>query len=116
MSFKRLASVALIAVFTSSLLAASQAPPPTSARSRTHGLKETEQSVNTGTTTSGALTDGRMQLQKTLGTYNGLVTQPSINMKGDYKKLLKAMDSMNDKVADARQKVEAMQKAGDTYF
>ena len=55
-------------------------------------------------------------MQKTLDTYNALVTQPSTNMKGDYKKLMKSMDSMNDKVAAARTKVEAMQKTGDTYF
>ena len=37
-------------------------------------------------------------------------------MKGDYKKLMKSTDSMNSRVADARQKVEQMQQAGDTYF
>jgi hypothetical protein len=37
-------------------------------------------------------------------------------MKGDYKKLLKSSDAMNDKVADARQKIEAMQKTGEIYF
>lgn len=116
MSFNRIASVVLLAAFANPLLAASQAQAPAPERSRTQGLKETDRFVKSGTTTSRALTDGRMQLQKTLDTYNGLVTQPSTNMKGDYKKLLKAMDSMNDKVADARQKVEAMQKAGDTYF
>jgi hypothetical protein len=37
-------------------------------------------------------------------------------MKGDYKKLMKSMDSMNDRVAGARQKIAEMQKAGDVYF
>ena len=57
-----------------------------------------------------------MQMQKTLDAYNALVTQPSKNMKGDYKKLMKSMDGMNDRVAEARQKVDQMQQAGDTYF
>ena len=88
----------------------------TAERSRMQGLKETEQFVKASETTSQAVTNGKMELQKTLGAYNTLVTQPSKDMKGDYKKLLKSSDSMNDKVASARQKIEAMQKSGETYF
>ena len=101
-----------LAVVTSTAVMASQ----TAERSRTQGLKETDRFVKAGGTTTKAITDGKAQLQKTLDAYNALVTQPSKDMKGDYKKLLKSMDSMNDKVADARQKIEAMQKSGDTYF
>ena len=85
-------------------------------RSRTQGLKETEQFVKASESMSEAITNGKMELQKTLGAYNTLVTQPSKKMKDDYKKLLKSSDSMNDKVAVAQQKIEAMQKTGDTYF
>ena len=88
----------------------------TAERSRTQGLKETDKFVKAGVSTSQALTNGKTQLQKTLDSYNALVTQPSKDMKGDYKKLIKSSDSMNDKVAEAREKVEAMQKTGDTYF
>jgi hypothetical protein len=88
----------------------------TAERSRTQGLKETNQFLKAGQATSQAITEGKLQVQKTLDAYNALVTQPSKDMKGDYKKLLKAMDSMNEKVADARGKVDAMQKSGDTYF
>ena len=102
----------VMAVVTSTALLASQ----TAERSRTQGLKETDRFVKAGGNTTKAITDGKTQLQKTLDAYNALVTQPSTNMKGDYKKLLKSMDSMNDKIADARQKIEAMQKSGDTYF
>lgn len=94
------------------LIAATQ----TSERSRTQGLKETDKFVKAGGNTSEAVTTAKLQTQKTLDAYNALVTQPSKNMKGDYKKLLKSMDSMNDQVAEARQKVEQMQQAGDTYF
>jgi hypothetical protein len=112
MTFTPVAPALLIALLASPILTANQ----TSERGRTQGLKETDRFVKAGTTTSRALTDAKMQLQKTLDAYNTLVTQPSTDMKGDYKKLLKAMDSMNDKVDDARQKIEAMQKSGDTYF
>jgi len=88
----------------------------TAERSRTQGLKETDRFVKAGESTTQSITTGKMQLQKTLDAYNSLVTQPSKDMKGDYKKLLKSSDVMNDKVAEARQKIEAMQKAGETYF
>jgi hypothetical protein len=91
------------------LIAATQ----TSERSRTQGLKETDTFVKAGGKTSEAVATAKLQTQKTLDAYNALVTQPSKNMKGDYKKLMK---SMNDQVADAGQKVDQMQQAGDAYF
>src|SRR4030095_330609 len=88
----------------------------TSERSRTQGLKETDRFVKAGGNTSEAVATAKLQTQKTLDAYNALVTQPSKNMKGDYKKLMKSMDSMNDQVAEAGRKVDQMQQAGDTYF
>jgi hypothetical protein len=88
----------------------------TSERSRTQGLKETDRFVKAGGNTSEAVGTAKQQTQKTLDAYNALVTQPSKNMKGDYKKLLKSVDSMNDQVAEAGRKVDQMQQAGDTYF
>jgi Protein of unknown function (DUF2959) len=111
-TLSRVLPTILIALLTVPVLVASQ----TAERSRTQGLKETDRFVKAGQTTTQAITNGKIQLQKTLDAYNALVTQPSKDMKGDYRKLLKAMDSMNDKVADAREKTEAMQKTGDTYF
>ena len=37
-------------------------------------------------------------------------------MKGDYKRLMKAKDSMDAKVTEARAKLGEMQSMGDTYF
>jgi Protein of unknown function (DUF2959) len=102
----------VIAILAMPVLMAGQ----TAERSRTQGLKETDRFVKAGESTSQSITNGKMQVQKTLDAYNTLVTQPSKDMKGDYKKLLKSSDTMNDKVAEARQKIEAMQKAGETYF
>jgi hypothetical protein len=85
-------------------------------RSRTEGLKETDQFVKAGGTMLDAVSSGKMQMSKTLLAYNTLVTQPSKNMKGDYKKLMKSLDTMNERVAEARQKIDAMQQSADTYF
>ena len=102
----------LIGLVLEPLVAATQ----TAERSRTQGLKETDRFVKAGGNTSEALAKAKLQTQKTLDAYNALVTQPSTNMKGDYKKLMKSMDSMNEGVTEAREKVEQMQQAGDTYF
>ena len=112
---RRFPSALAIVILTMAVAVAGQTGQ-TAERSRTQGLKETDRFVKAGGNTSLALTNGKTQLQKTLDSYNALVTQPSKDMKGDYKKLMKSSDSMNDKVAEARAKVEAMQKSGDTYF
>ena len=111
-TLSRLPPAIVIAILTMPVLMAGQ----TAERSRTQGLKETDRFVKAGESTSQSITNGKMQVQKTLDAYNSLVTQPSKDMKGDYKKLLKSSDAMNGKVAEARQKIEAMQKAGETYF
>jgi len=85
-------------------------------RGRTQGIKETEKFIKTGGQTSEAVGKAKLQTQKTLDAYNALVTQPTSNMKGDYKSLMKNMDAMNARVAEAKQKVDVMQQAADTYF
>jgi hypothetical protein len=111
-TLNRLPPAIVIAILSMPAVMAGQ----TAERSRTQGLKETDRFVKAGESTSQSITNGKMQVQKTLDAYNTLVTQPSKDMKGDYKKLLKSSDAMNDKVADARQKIEAMQKTGEIYF
>jgi len=113
----RLAPAVAFAVLIAPLAAAGQtAPGQTAERSRTEGLKETQKFIDTGKATSQSVAAAKAEIEKTLTAYNNLVTQPSKDMKGDYKKLLKSMDSMNKKVTAASTKVEAMQAAGDTYF
>ena len=85
-------------------------------RSRTEGLKETDRFVKAGGATAASVANAKAEVEKTLTAYNTLVTQPSKDMKGDYKKLMKSMDSMNKKVTEATTKIGAMQAAGDTYF
>src|SRR6188472_1413138 len=78
---------------------------------QTEGVKETGQFVDAGADTSSAVGKARLQVQNTLTAYNTLVTQPSKDMKGDFKKLVKSMDSMNKKVTEATTKIGAMQGA-----
>lgn len=91
-------------------------PSQTAERSRTQGLKETDRFVKSGTALSEKVTAAKTQAKSTLDAYNALVTQPSKDMKGDYKRLMKAKDAMDAKVADARAKIDEMQKMGDAYF
>ena len=109
----RAAQLILAVVLVAPLTASTQ---ETAERSRTQGLRETDRFVTAGGNTSQTVARAKLETQKTLDAYNALVTQPSTNMKGDYKKLMKSMDSMNDRVQDARQKIAEMQKAGDVYF
>ena len=88
----------------------------TAERSRTEGIKETERFIKSGGETTEAVQNAKLQIRKTLDAYNALVTQPSKNMKGDYKKLMKSADAMQDRVMEARHKVDEMQTAGDAYF
>ena len=62
----------------------------TTERSRTEGLKETDRFVKAGGNASEAVAHAKLEIQKALDAYNALVTQPSTNMKGDYKKLMKS--------------------------
>jgi hypothetical protein len=89
---------------------------PAAQRSDTEGIKETEAFVKAGEKTSQSIADAKLHIQHTLDAYNALVTQPSKDMKGDYKKLLKEVKDMNDKVASARQEVTSMETVGSTYF
>jgi hypothetical protein len=90
--------------------------PAAPERSATQGLQETDRFVKAGEQMAQAVADGKMQVQKTLDAYNSLVTQATKTMKGDYKKRLKAMDTMNRKADVARDKIDALQKTADLYF
>ena len=85
-------------------------------RSETEGLKETASFVKAGADTSSAVSEGKMQVRKTLDAYNALVTQPSKDMKDDYRKLLDAAKDTDKKVDDAQERVTTMEAAATTYF
>ena len=97
----RINTLGLVAVLVP-VLAASQASQTSqpAERSRTQGLKETDKFVKSGAGISDKVGAAKAQASTTLDAYNALVTQPSKDMKGDYKRLMKARDSMNSKVAE----------------
>jgi hypothetical protein len=111
-NFVQLSRLIAIACVLTPLVATGQTPE----RGRTEGLKETDRFVKAGNATSESVVKAKDEVQKTLTAYNTLVTKPSNNMQGDYKKLMKSADSMNKKVTEAREKLGVMQSAGDTYF
>src|SRR5258708_3138920 len=109
---------AITTVLSAALVVASLSAVPGSAaqRTETDGIKETANFVKAGGETSSAVGEAKMRVQNTLTAYNTLVTQPSKDMKGDYKKLLNAVKDMNESLGDARQRVTAMEAMGTTYF
>ena len=109
----RIAQMILAAVFVAPLMAPAQEAEQ---RSRTQGLKETDRFVKAGGRMTGAVAKAEQQTRKTLNAYNALVTRPSTSMKGDYKNLMKSVDSMNERMESARQTVAEMQEAGNVYF
>jgi len=113
----RAAGVLLTALLATPLMAAAQTAPAQSAeRSRTQGIKETDRFIKAGNNAHASIANARSETKHTLDMYNKLVTQPSKNMKGDYKKLLGAVDDMKEEVADVRVEVANMRANGDTYF
>ena len=111
-------SPAITTVLSAALVVASLSAAPGGApqRTDTEGIKETANFVKAGGETSSAVGEAKLRVQNTLTAYNTLVTQPSKDMKGDYKKLLNAVKDMNESLADARQRVTAMEAMGTTYF
>ena len=82
----------------------------------TEGIKETERFLKTGGATSQAVAEARLKTQQALDAYNAIAQGDSKDMKGDYKKLLSAQKDMNNQVADARKKVDQMDKQAAVYF
>ena len=105
----RAARLVLAVVFVAPL-AAAQAPE----RSPTQGLKETHVSSRPGVPRP-VSRDAKLQIQR-LSTPTTRSSPSLTDMKGDYKKVMKSVDSMNKRVGVARQKIGEMQKAGEVYF
>src|SRR4051794_12421231 len=113
----RAAGVLLTALLAAPMMAAAQnAPAPGAERTRTQGIKETDRFVKAGNNAHASIANARIEAKHTLDMYNKLVTQPSKNMKGDYKKLMGAVADMKEEVADAQLEITHMRANGDTYF
>ena len=112
----RVAGVLLTALLAAPFTAAGQTPAPSAERTRTQGIKETDRFVKAGNNAHASIANARVETKNTLDRYNKLVTQPSTNLKGDYKKLMGAVDDMKEEIADARLEITQMRGHGDTYF
>lgn len=85
-------------------------------RSRTEGLRETERFIRAGEQTTAAVGTAKTEVERTLAAYNTLISQPSSDMRRDYRNLMRSVDSMNRRVTDATTRIGAMQAAADVYF
>lgn len=83
---------------------------------QTEGIKEADKFIKAIETTSHAVTGARDKTKAALDAYNALIKGDSMDMKGDYKKLVKAEKDMNGQVAGARKVAGDMDKQAATYF
>jgi len=83
---------------------------------QTEGIKEANKFIKTIDSTSQAVTDARAKTKTALDAYNALIKGDSTDMKGDYKKLVKAEKDMNNQVANARKTAGDMDKQAAAYF
>jgi hypothetical protein len=96
------------------LLAAAR--PVVAQMAGTEGIKQGERFAKAGAASVIALTEARRQIDATLMAYNALVTQPSKDLKGDYKKLLKNTQQAQQKVEAVKPKIDAMGVESVVYF
>jgi Protein of unknown function (DUF2959) len=82
----------------------------------TEGIKQTERFVKAGGQTAEAVAKAKLEIQNTLNAYNALVQDPSKDLKGAYKNLLKSQREMDKKVEEARKKLAQMNDEEKTYF
>jgi len=83
---------------------------------QTEGIKEAERFAKAIESTSHSVADTRVKIKGALDSYNALVKGDSADMKGDYKKLVKAQKDMNNQVANTRKTVGDMDKQAAAYF
>jgi len=82
----------------------------------TSGIKGGEKLADAGDDTIEALVEAETHLRSTLDAYNTLVTKPTTDAKGDYKKLLKNLDNAKKKIAQVRPKLDTMNGESESYF
>jgi hypothetical protein len=85
-------------------------------RSRTEGLRETERFIRAGEQTTAAVGTAKTEVERTLAAYNTLISNPSTDMRRDYRNLMRAVDNMNRRVTEATTRIGSMQAAADVYY
>lgn len=82
----------------------------------TEGIVQGERFAKTGGETVKVVGAAYAQLDATLDAYNALVSQPTKDAKGDYRKLLKNVSVAKEKLAAVKPRIEAMNGEGEAYF
>jgi DNA repair exonuclease SbcCD ATPase subunit len=86
------------------------------ARSQDEGVKQIEQLTKKAGATVEAIANTKVQLQKTMDVYNGLMADDAKDRKGLYKKLQSEMDNTDKRRAEIRVRADEMKVAADTLF
>lgn len=82
----------------------------------TEGIKQGERFAKAGGETVKVVGEADGQLNATVDAYNALVSQPTSDAKGDYRKLLKNVGVAKEKIAAVKPRIEAMNLEGEAYF
>jgi chromosome segregation ATPase len=80
------------------------------------GVKQTEALVKKGESTVKSITDARLQLDKTLGTYNSIIDGKAPDAKAAYKDLEKQVKDCEAKSADVKKEKEAMDAEAEKLY
>lgn len=80
------------------------------------GVKQTEALVKKGESTIKSITDARIQLDKTLGTYNSIIEGKATDTKAAYKDLEKQVKDCEAKSEDVKKQKEAMDLEADKLY
>jgi hypothetical protein len=80
------------------------------------GVKQTEALIKKGEQTVKAMSDARLQLEKTLASYNTIVEGKAADPKSAYKDLGKAVKDSEDRVADVTKSRDEMDTEAGTLF
>jgi DNA repair exonuclease SbcCD ATPase subunit len=86
------------------------------ARSQDEGVKQVEQLTKKAGATVEAIANTKMQLQKTMDVYNGLMADDAKDRKSLYKKLQSEMDNTDKRRAEIRVRADEMKAEADTLF
>ena len=105
-------AAAIVCLLTPLVASAQQTPE----RSRTEGLRETDRFIRAGEQTTTAVGTAKTEVERTLTAYNTLVSQPSKDMRRDYRNLMNRVDTMNRRVTEATTRIGSMQAAADVYY
>jgi len=86
------------------------------AASAQEGVKQTETLIKKGEQTVKAMTEAKVQLEKTLANYNTIVDGKAADPKASYKDLGKAVKDTEDRVAAVTKSKEEMDAEAGTLF